>query len=96
MAKLGSEVNPLILTVRDSLFAEQIAQVCHENDWYFILEVSPTKPQNIKDFERKVNPPTLQYDLPKLQRNGLCICGSGKKYKKCCIHSDFGLSNTNS
>src|SRR3990167_10106345 len=29
-----------------------------------------------KPFERKT---------PKLQRNDPCVCGSGKKYKKCCI-----------
>lgn len=23
--------------------------------------------------------------LLKLERNGPCICGSGKKYKKCCL-----------
>jgi uncharacterized protein YchJ len=23
---------------------------------------------------------------PKIQRNQLCLCGSGKKYKKCCMN----------
>jgi uncharacterized protein YecA (UPF0149 family) len=23
---------------------------------------------------------------PSVVRNGLCTCGSGKKYKKCCLH----------
>src|SRR3990172_7388219 len=26
-----------------------------------------------------------QQHTPKIQRNDLCICGSGKKYKKCCL-----------
>jgi len=27
---------------------------------------------------------TYRRDTPKLGRNDPCICGSGKKYKKCC------------
>jgi preprotein translocase subunit SecA len=26
----------------------------------------------------------VRRDLPKVGRNDLCPCGSGKKYKKCC------------
>ena len=96
MSKLGSEENPLILNVRSPLLAEEIAQICHENDWYFLLEVNATKSQDISDLERKLNPPTVQYDTPKMERNASCFCGSGKKYKKCCINSDFGLVESNS
>lgn len=27
----------------------------------------------------------IEYAEPKLQRNDPCSCGSGKKYKKCCL-----------
>ena len=27
--------------------------------------------------------------LPRIGRNGLCPCGSGKKYKKCCLIRHF-------
>jgi len=30
--------------------------------------------------------PTLLNDLPKVGRNDPCPCGSGKKFKKCCLH----------
>jgi hypothetical protein len=30
----------------------------------------------------------------KLSRNALCPCGSGKKYKHCCIHKDFDWVKT--
>lgn len=33
---------------------------------------------------RQPTPPFVR-DEPKIQRNEACICGSGKKYKKCCI-----------
>lgn len=29
---------------------------------------------------------TVVYDEPKVGRNDPCPCGSGKKYKKCCLH----------
>ena len=34
----------------------------------------------------------LKYEMlerPDVRRNALCPCGSGKKFKKCCINSDF-------
>jgi hypothetical protein len=31
---------------------------------------------------------TYVRDSPKIGRNDPCPCGSGKKYKKCCLHSD--------
>ena len=29
-------------------------------------------------------PETVRRDQPKVGRNDPCVCGSGKKYKKCC------------
>jgi len=31
-----------------------------------------------------VSPPPVRRETPKIGRNDLCTCGSGKKYKKCC------------
>lgn len=28
---------------------------------------------------------TIRRDMPKLGRNKKCFCGSGEKYKKCCL-----------
>lgn len=33
----------------------------------------------------KPNQPIV-HDMPKAGRNDPCPCGSGKKYKKCCLH----------
>lgn len=32
------------------------------------------------------SPKTMIHPEPKVGRNGPCPCGSGKKYKKCCLH----------
>jgi uncharacterized protein YecA (UPF0149 family) len=31
---------------------------------------------------------TFERDLPKVGRNDPCPCGSGRKYKKCCLRKD--------
>jgi len=36
----------------------------------------------------RLYPETYQRDTPKLGRNDPCRCGSGKKYKKCCLPTD--------
>jgi len=43
----------------------------------WIMDVYKTLPVKGTPFVR---------DEPKKSRNELCSCGSGKKYKKCCIH----------
>jgi SEC-C motif domain protein len=34
-----------------------------------------------------IKPGPMQRTEPKIGRNDPCICGSGKKYKKCCAHA---------
>ena len=36
-------------------------------------------------FEMNYQPPVEPIKSNKVQRNSLCPCGSGKKYKKCCL-----------
>ena len=38
--------------------------------------------------EAKANRGTYRRERPKLGRNDLCWCGSGKKYKKCHMEQD--------
>lgn len=45
----------------------------HENKWYFMDG----------DF---VKAETVRRETPKVGRNEPCPCGSGKKYKKCCVN----------
>jgi len=39
------------------------------------------------DDEQYVRPTTIVRDSPKIGRNDPCPCGSGKKYKKCCLNN---------
>ena len=43
------------------------------------------KPQNIKG-KNKIDFNTLDGKSKKVGRNDPCSCGSGKKYKKCCLN----------
>lgn len=49
--------------------------------WYFVEGNSHTHKEG-EDPHQK--PQTVQREAPKIGRNDPCICGSGKKYKKCC------------
>ena len=60
-----------------------IAGICHENGWHFILGFEPDEEEDLTDLERKLSPP-IPYEAVKFGRNDPCVCGSGKKYKKCC------------
>ncbi|MDD3886249.1 MAG: SEC-C metal-binding domain-containing protein, partial [Victivallaceae bacterium] len=41
-------------------------------------------PEQGEPVEPEPEPITFRRELPKVGRNDLCPCGSGKKYKKCC------------
>jgi preprotein translocase subunit SecA len=52
----------------------------YHNDKYSHIPLKDRYKELLPVRDSKVN--------PKIQRNELCPCGSGKKYKKCCYHSD--------
>lgn len=37
-----------------------------------------------KERDAKISPARRSSESPKINRNADCICGSGKKFKKCC------------
>ena len=83
MAKLGSEKNPVIARVHSDEMAQYVAETCSANGWQYIIGFEPDEPENISDLEKLLNPLTPIIS-GKINRNSLCICGSEKKYKKCC------------
>ncbi len=48
------------------------------------VEEAPGMPQEVQDTPREEIQITFHREHPKVGRNDLCPCGSGKKYKKCC------------
>ena len=85
MGKLGSKKRPVFLRVADEDRAREVAEICSENGWHFIIGFEPDQPEDISDLEKLLNPPAPIFNPIKLERNAPCFCGSGKKFKKCCI-----------
>ena len=83
MARLGSEKNPIIVHVQTSAEGKEVARICSENGWHYIIGLEPHKPSDITDLERALNAPE-PVRVEKVERNAPCPCGSGQKYKKCC------------
>ena len=55
-------------------------------DWQ--QQIGPTVERLYEHFARHAGQPVQSYvrETPKVGRNDPCPCGSGKKYKRCCLH----------
>ena len=84
MARLGSEKHPLWARVQSMERAEEIMALCDEHGWKATVGIEPDKPEDISDIDRAFNPSEPAQAAPIPGRNEPCLCGSGKKYKKCC------------
>jgi SWIM/SEC-C metal-binding protein len=87
MARLGSEKRPLVLRVQDPDRGREVSERCEEIGASFIVGIEPDRPEDISDLERFLGAPAVRRLQPKIGRNEPCPCGSGKKYKKCCLAS---------
>ena len=85
-AKLGTEKNPAVVHVQTKKRVKELESVFKENDWKYTIELEPDKPENIADLEILLNPVKTKIAEKKVGRNEPCPCGSGKKYKKCCLN----------
>jgi len=52
MAKLGSEKRPVILRVQTMERAEEVTQICEENNLNYLIGIEPDKTENIKDLKK--------------------------------------------
>ena len=86
MAKLGSKKNPAFARVKTFEKAKEIVAICNERGWKISIGIEPDKPEDISDVERLLNPPTPIRSKQKVGRNDPCPCGSGLKFKKCCLN----------
>lgn len=86
MAKLGSKKRPAVIRVNNMNRAAEMMSICSQHGWQVIVGIEPDKSEDISDVERLLNPPQpIMTSHLKIGRNDLCICNSGKKYKKCCF-----------
>ena len=83
-AKLGTEKNPAVVTVKTEKRLKEVKAQFKEKGWRYTIELEPDKPEDITQLELLLNPPQPKIAEKKIGRNDPCPCGSGKKHKKCC------------
>jgi len=93
LAKLGSSKRPAVVRVQSFDEAERILALCDERGWKVVVGVEPGEPEDLSDLHRllgsgEANPgylPPPAGTRRKVGRNAPCPCGSGLKYKRCCV-----------
>jgi len=92
MAKLGSKKKPAVARVQTEKRAGEIMQLCNEHGWKVIVGIEPDKPENVADIKwllknsEKQPGQQIRSSPLKVSPNDYCPCGSGLKYKKCCLN----------
>ncbi|MFT7680930.1 MAG: SWIM/SEC-C metal-binding protein [Moritella dasanensis] len=82
--KLGSEESPLNLIVQTPERQTEIEAILAETKLVANIEINADKEENIRDLDGVLNKPKTTVFEKTPNRNEPCLCGSGKKYKKCC------------
>ena len=82
--KLGTEKNPLTLFVTSDEKKLEVEALVVENGLFADITVDSTIDENINELNVVLNKPTTTTFDKTQNRNDPCLCGSGKKYKKCC------------
>lgn len=84
--KLGSKKYPLTLVVTSEARKEELEQQLAENQLYANIEVDTgdNALESIDELTTLLNKVKTVTVEKTPSRNDPCICGSGKKYKKCC------------
>ena len=82
-AKLGTDKNPASVRVKTKKRMKEVASKFEKNGWKYTIGLEPDEPEDISDLEILLNPPKTIVAAKKVGRNDPCICGSGRKYKKC-------------
>ena len=86
--KLGTEKNPAVVNVKTKKRMQEVAKIFEDNEWKYTIDVDRSKPEDITDLDILLNWPTPKEADRKVGRNEPCLCGSGKKYKKCCAKQE--------
>ena len=82
--KLGTEKKPLTLVVGSDVKKTEVATLVAENDLYANITVDSSVDEDISELTTFLSKPKTATVEKKPNRNAPCLCGSDKKYKKCC------------
>ena len=100
MGKLGTSVNPIRFRVNNDARMEEVVGICEKRNWKYVCGIDYAQSEDISELEYMLNPKSFSGKRPKMKnvdnmpivntepvigRNDPCPCGSGKKYKKCCL-----------
>lgn len=68
--------------------AEELVSLCDSRGWKVVVGIEPNKPEDIADIEglltSEATPSNPGVRVASVGRNDPCVCGSGRKFKKCC------------
>ena len=85
MASLGTRKKPAIVRVQSEDRAQRVLEFCNDNDIVVVVGLEPDKSEDLSDIERAIAAREPARPAPKIGRNDPCPCGSGKKFKRCCV-----------
>jgi SWIM/SEC-C metal-binding protein len=88
VTRLGSHKRPAVVRVSTQERAQELIELCRERDWQLIVGIEPDEPEDVTDVLKLLEPDRFTVRAePTAGRNDPCPCGSGVKYKKCCLRS---------
>ena len=82
--KAGTEELPLQVLVNTEARADEIKALAKEHDLVVNVVIELDQAENTTELDVLVNKPVTTRFEKTPARNEPCVCGSGKKYKKCC------------
>ncbi|MCK8047020.1 SEC-C domain-containing protein [Shewanella sp. 1CM18E] len=82
--KVGTAENPLQLLVQTAEREAEVNQLLVDNQLVGMITVNAEQAEDIVLLEGLLNKPQTTRFEKTPNRNDPCVCGSGKKYKKCC------------
>jgi uncharacterized protein YecA (UPF0149 family) len=85
MASLGSQERPVIVKVTSEKMAKKVAKICNDYGFHFIAGFEAVEDlTDLKSAIKEKSAPKNIYDL--------CPCGSGVKFKFCCMKKEIVLN----
>jgi uncharacterized protein YecA (UPF0149 family) len=75
-----------IIKTKDQKEAKKQLEQCMKNNTKAIIGMDIDEEFDLDEFEEIIEDPAITVrDKYKIGRNAKCLCGSNKKYKKCCL-----------